>query len=763
MLSVSHTMDRLNVRAWGIALACLMSVALGAALAGEPGGSSSAAEPPPPPNILFIIMDDVGIDQMASFGFGGLAKPQVPNIDLIANAGVKFSNVWSMPQCSPSRASFFTGRYPLRTGVVSAIVDNHLPQTFVSSYETTTPRVLATAGYTSALVGKYHLGGPENEPAGNCAPSTRGWDFFSGNMKAGAPSIDTTAGGVAESGTFVCGYDQRRGPGACYVKGEDSIACELIAGLSVGGATPARTCLQRGGIFTLGQPCQLPALDLDFEAYNGYYVWPRTQHDGVLPPLATGSECPGATTTSREYMTPVQTNDGVSWWNGQTGPRMLTVSYNAIHTPVQPPPTALVADPLSLPLSCVDQPGTRLLTDRVFEAMDVEIGRLLEGLGLATLDAARKRIVQLHLDHTMLVIIGDNGSFGPTVKAADGFSPLRSKGTVYQTGVWVPLIVTGPLVKSPGRSVDHLVNGVDLFQLFGEIAGVDVRQVAPSSHQLDSFPMLVYLTNPHQAGLRPINFTQIAPGTFQTPANPATRSWPCLIGTQCSDSLFATEELCGDNGGVWYGPPEGGDPNQAKATSCCQVFATLPPQQQANAQLLPTFQYAVRNERFKLVESDILNCECPLGTSSETCPTPNGPPAFPWAEFATKSTFELYDLAKIPGVNPAGMDRPMGDFLRGCDQADPADCLPPPLRPIFHELQQALVGIQGSEVPCAGDGNLDKLVNDEDVQGVQAFMGLGPSRFDFNFDGKTDEADLAIVMQYLGTDCLASASSRSLR
>ena len=57
-------------------------------------------------------MDDVGIDQMRVFGYGEDNQPRTPNIDTIAHAGVRFRNAWAMPECSPSRVSFFTGRYP---------------------------------------------------------------------------------------------------------------------------------------------------------------------------------------------------------------------------------------------------------------------------------------------------------------------------------------------------------------------------------------------------------------------------------------------------------------------------------------------------------------------------------------------------------------------------------------------------------------------------------------------------------------------------
>jgi hypothetical protein len=90
----------------------------------------------------------------------------------------------------------------------------------------------------------------------------------------------------------------------------------------------------------------------------------------------------------------------------------------------------------------------------------------------------------------MLIIAGDNGSLGTTVKAP--FDASRSKGTAYQTGVWVPLIVAGPLVNQGGRVVSQMVNFADFFALFAEIAGVeDVQAAVP--RQIDAVSMLPYL------------------------------------------------------------------------------------------------------------------------------------------------------------------------------------------------------------------------------------------------------------------------------
>jgi arylsulfatase A-like enzyme len=71
-------------------------------------------------------MDDVGVDQMSSFGYGGPVPPKMPVIDAIAYHGIRFRNAWSMPECSPGRAAFFTGRWPLRTNIYQAIGANDL-------------------------------------------------------------------------------------------------------------------------------------------------------------------------------------------------------------------------------------------------------------------------------------------------------------------------------------------------------------------------------------------------------------------------------------------------------------------------------------------------------------------------------------------------------------------------------------------------------------------------------------------------------------
>src|SRR5690606_6385446 len=111
----------------------------------------------------------------------------------IASAGIRFRNTWTMPECSPSRAAFFAGRYPFRTNVYQALGPNDLANSQLSPFDLTVPKLLKQAGYENALFGKSHLAGPENNEAGNGAPSVLGWDYFYGWVGGLPGSVDTSA------------------------------------------------------------------------------------------------------------------------------------------------------------------------------------------------------------------------------------------------------------------------------------------------------------------------------------------------------------------------------------------------------------------------------------------------------------------------------------------------------------------------------------------------------------------------------------------
>src|SRR5690606_23606546 len=82
---------------------------------------------------------------------------------------------------------------------------------------------------------------------------------------------------------------------------------------------------------------------------------------------------------------------------------------------------------------------TRVLSNQMIEAMDREIGRMLVELGLATRRDDGTLDYRPEQTNTVVVVMGDNGSYAPSVKAP--FDLTRAKGFPYQTGVWVPLLV----------------------------------------------------------------------------------------------------------------------------------------------------------------------------------------------------------------------------------------------------------------------------------------------------------------------------------
>lgn len=106
------------------------------------------------PNVLIIYTDDLGMGDVGIYGAKGL---ETPNIDALAAQGIRFTNAHATAStCTPSRFSLMTGKYPFRqtgTGILPG--DARL---IVPTDEITLPKVFKKAGYTTAIVGKWHLG-----------------------------------------------------------------------------------------------------------------------------------------------------------------------------------------------------------------------------------------------------------------------------------------------------------------------------------------------------------------------------------------------------------------------------------------------------------------------------------------------------------------------------------------------------------------------------------------------------------------------------
>lgn len=132
-----------------------------------------------PPNLVVIMTDDQGYGDV---GFNGSRDIVTPHIDSIAANGVRFSSGYvSYSVCSPSRAGFLTGRYQQRFGYErNPRWEPDNPGSGLPLSETTLADALGEVGYTSGIIGKWHLGAHRD-----LHPLARGFDEFFGHLGGG--------------------------------------------------------------------------------------------------------------------------------------------------------------------------------------------------------------------------------------------------------------------------------------------------------------------------------------------------------------------------------------------------------------------------------------------------------------------------------------------------------------------------------------------------------------------------------------------------
>ena len=333
------------------------------------------------PNILLIIADDMGLD--ASLGYDiGSVKPNMPNMQGLIDSGIKFTNLWSNPTCSPTRATILTGKYGFKTGVLDAGDMLSTSETSLQSYIDTN----AGTPYSHAVIGKWHLSNDDNHP------NNMGINHFGGLIGGGVQS---------------------------------------------------------------------------------YWNWNLTIN--------------GVTTKSTEYTTTKFTDLAISWVAEQTTPWFLWLAYNAPHTPFHLPPNDLHSHG-TLPTDQASIDSNPLpYYMAALEAMDSEMGRLIN-----TMSEEEK-------DNTVIIFIGDNGTPNQVVQEHPS---TRAKGSIYQGGVNVPMIISGKNVTRINETEDALINATDLFTTIANIAGTSATDI----HDSHSFKDL--LTNADNTGKRDYVYTE---------------------------------------------------------------------------------------------------------------------------------------------------------------------------------------------------------------------------------------------------------------
>jgi arylsulfatase len=126
------------------------------------------------PNILVIWGDDIGWQNLSAYGMGTMGYT-TPNIDTIAEEGIRFTDHYAQPSCTAGRAAFITGQYPIRSGMTT--VGQPGDSLGLQAKSPSLAEVLKSAGYATGHFGKNHLG-DRNEHL----PTVHGFDEFFGNL-----------------------------------------------------------------------------------------------------------------------------------------------------------------------------------------------------------------------------------------------------------------------------------------------------------------------------------------------------------------------------------------------------------------------------------------------------------------------------------------------------------------------------------------------------------------------------------------------------
>jgi arylsulfatase A-like enzyme len=184
-----------------------------------------------------------------------------------------------------------------------------------------------------------------------------------------------------------------------------------------------------------------------------------------------------STANYTNYATTDIVNDAVAWIQARgSQPWFAWVAFNAGHTPLHKPPNALHSYD-SLPgTSAHITANPRPYYEAMIEAMDTEIGRLL---------------ASVNRTNTHIIFLGDNGTDTRVIQPP--LSSARAKGTLYEGGIKVPLVIAGPAVASPGRTNDTPTHMVDIFPTILAMAGVNAAVTVPAARPIDGkslVPML---------------------------------------------------------------------------------------------------------------------------------------------------------------------------------------------------------------------------------------------------------------------------------
>jgi arylsulfatase A-like enzyme len=400
--------------------------------------SATAADKP---NIIFILADDIGYGDLGCYG-AKLVK--TPNLDRLAREGCRFTDAHTTAStCTPSRRSLLTGRYSWRQQPGSAIAPGDAPLS-IKPGTTTLPASLKQAGYTSGVVGKWHLGlGGEGGPDWNGeikpGPLEIGFDYAFIMPATG----DRTPCVYVENHRIV-GLDPKDPIRVSYA--------EKIGNDPTGRENPDQLTLK-------------PTHGHDMTIVNG------VSRIGWMSggKSARWKDEDMADTYLKKSIGFIEKN--------KAGPFFLYLATHDIHVPRVPHPR----------FKGTSQAGTR---GDAIQELDAGVGEIMS------------TVVRLKLtENTLFIFSSDNGGvnddgyedFGPEEHKMNGV--LRGKkGTLFEGGHRVPFIARWPGKIKPGTQCAELISLMDMSASFAALTGMTLpKDAAP-----DSFNVLpAILGQPH--------------------------------------------------------------------------------------------------------------------------------------------------------------------------------------------------------------------------------------------------------------------------
>lgn len=440
-------------------------------------GSLGRPQPagPPPPNVVVILLDDLGIESLESLydlrntdPEDLIPMPQTPALDSLvkpqssggrfAEGGIVFEACYVNPLCSSTRAALLTGRHGIENGVGRAINSQTAGADFLLEQAHLTVAELLEADpggadYARGYFGKWHLVGTagwlfEADGSSNCDPMDRGFEVFMGQPR----------------------NNQGRDPALEGSKTKNHFRWRK----AFAGTAPAPAC--------------------NADPYVGANC-PDTSMVILGRPRA-GS--PQPLTALDAWSASMNFDDAACWIEAEVmaaRPFFAYIAPNPPHEPYHVPPIRLLPPDRQTRLRSLGYkngmseeraetlgliaPKTEIFRASI-EALDAEVGVLLDHLAALSV-----------LDQTMIIVIGDNGSFRSVIPEymndRTTTTPLRQgKRGVYELGVRVPLIVAGPLVAgatatpapAEGWRTQSLVSMVDLWRTVAQIAGLSDAQIS---------------------------------------------------------------------------------------------------------------------------------------------------------------------------------------------------------------------------------------------------------------------------------------------